>query len=153
MAQGIDHPVEGDELLNRQKSSQKASTRATGEQLVDEVRQRVVVVRVRVHPAGMNLCLAHRLLNVLLDPVAELLGQLWSKWLQRPGAEERLVNKVLVVAIRRSLAVDPGLLGSVLAAPGSQGVAPAFGNLGEHVQTRSNVGAALGIVGDPASML
>src|SRR6185369_3926993 len=65
---------------------------------------------------------------------------------ERPGAHQGLVEQILGVAIRYPLRTLH-TVALVVAGPAADGLAPALRDLGEEVQTQTQVVAPLGVVG------
>ena len=102
------------------------------EQVVDEVVQGALVLLRRAEPVGEDLGFARGLLDVDVRALAR----------QRPGADERLVDVVLHVAI--GLAVDPPRVRP--AAPALDRLGPQLRHFRQHAQAGADVLAALRVV-------
>ncbi len=92
----------------------------------------------------MDLGLAHGLDQVGADPLPEG-GHLLVP--EGPGAEQGLVEEVLVVGVRGRPVLDTGLEGPVERTPGPDQGRPLPGQLGEDVQAGAHVLSPLGVVG------
>src|SRR5207249_628153 len=64
-----------------------------------------------------------------------------------PGAQQRLVQEVLLVLVGRRLTVDSRLLSAVEPMPGTDSRPPLISDFREHVDPGPHVLAALGVVG------
>ena len=114
------------------------------EQPLDIGAKRLLPPLVLLDPAGIGL----RLLGRLDDVRDQAIAQQWQLLeAQGPGADQRLQQEHLLVAIRRVPAVHfaPQLLGP--AGEGDGGLAPLLRQLGERVDAHAGILAALGIVG------
>src|SRR5919106_2012588 len=88
-----------------------------GEQCMDELDYCIFVFRVRIDPTRINLRFLHRLEHVRLDTLTEF-GQLCRVHLiQRPCANQCLIQRVLIVGTWRPFAVDLASASSVQATP------------------------------------
>src|SRR4030095_9158673 len=96
-------------------------------------------------PASAALGLLGGLLHVADDPCGEALERLLA--VGRPGADQRLVEQVLVVAVRGAVAVDLLLEASRVRAPPPHLGGPGGRHLRQYVDAGADVLAALGVVG------
>ena len=126
------------------KSSRKAAALGGIEDRPHELQHRLLVLGVRRDPAGVHLGLFERLEHELADAPARTPRRSVA---ERPRAEQRLVQQVFLVAIGRDAALDAQLLAAVQARPARERRAPLARQLGQHVDARADVLAALGVVG------
>ena len=84
--------------------------------------------------------------HVGTDPVAKRGERLVVQRFDRPGTQEVLVEEVFLVAVGGLLLLDPDAVSRVRGRPSLDGLKPAVGNLREHVDSRPNVLAPLGVV-------
>ena len=128
------------------KSSRNALLSAGSRMARTNCQHRLFVLGVGRDPAGVDLGLFERLQHELADAPDEL-GSSIVAVRQRPGAQQRLVQQVLLVAVGRHAALDAELLAAVQARPARERRAPLARQLGQHVDARAHVLAALGVVG------
>ena len=129
---------------NGRKAERKAPARR--EQAGHEPARRRVVGGARVHPARVAL----GLLGGLLHVGGQALGQRLERLVGvpgGPGAHQGLVEQVLVVGVGRGAAVHVHLEAAGEGPPAPDLGGPGGGDLGEHVDARAHVLAALGVVG------
>ena len=100
---------------NAAKSSRNGFGREAIERGAHELLQRLLVGGIGVDPARVDLRFARRLQHERLDTVDERLVR--GLHVPGPGPEQGLVEEILVVAVRRGGAFDPGLARGGSAAP------------------------------------
>ena len=111
-----------------------------------EPLDRCLVVVVGAQPAGVGLRLAQRLARVGSQPVGKGgVGAIAA--LERPGADQGLVNQIFLVCVRRQHASDLGLEAPIDGAPARERRLPLAGHLRQDVDPRAHILAALGVVG------
>ena len=141
----------GDALGEGQEGVEKRSRAARVEGKLGEAEHRLLVGRVGRRPGGVHLGLAQRLGERPLDALgiggeALRVGR-GAEQLDRPGADQHLVEHVLVIAVGRRGALDVAARGAQDAAPDLHLFRPVLRQLGQHREARPRILAALGVVG------
>ena len=105
-------PSSATRRLERRERLQEQVRPPAIEDRADEPLDRRLVLLVRAQPAGVDLRLAQRLRHVGDDAIAK--GRLRAGvGLERPRADQRLIEQVLLVRVRRQRAADLGLEAAV----------------------------------------
>ena len=145
LGQAVPHAALGD--LRRERAEVCEKPRATHrvQHLPHEVAHGLFPRRIRVQPAAVAFRFAQRFRHVVADALDEVLVRV-LRGLEGPGAEQRLVQQVFLVAIGRRMAVHHGVVTLVRARPAPERRPPGSGHLREHADTRAHVFAAFRVV-------
>ena len=111
-----------------------------------ELGHRLLILAVGIHPAGVDLGFVQRLLHIAVDSSNIGFVLLRIHRIQRPSAHQRLIQKVLFVGVRRVTIGHAGLRGSIQIAPAANGAIPFSRSFRKHIDARSHVFTALGVV-------
>ena len=114
---------------------------------MDEITCRFLVLAVRVDPRAVLLGLTHCLEHVGLDPVRQLGQRRHAHGLERPHAEQGLIQQILVVAARCATLGQLAAFAAVELAPALQRLVPCGRHLGEHADAGAHVFRALAVMG------
>ena len=141
----------GDALGEGQEGSEKRGRADRVEGKPGEAEHRLLVSRVWRRPGGVRLGFAQRLCERPLDALgiggeALRIGRRAQQF-NRPGADEHLVEHVLVIGVRRRGAFNVAAPGAQDAAPDLHVFRPVLRQLGQHRKARPRILAALGVVG------
>ncbi len=132
--------------LERQERLEELTRSAAIENRLDESLHRFFVRHVGTQPARVNLRFAQRLHHVRGDALEKDRERAVAVGIERPRADERLVEEVLFVPARRLRTFHLGLEPAILRAPLRDGRLPRAGDFRQDVQPRANVLAALAVV-------
>ena len=94
-----------DTRLERQERQEELRAAAIDDRLHEPLDPFLVIV-VRVQPTRVDLGLSHRLDHVTGDPLLHSCQALVVVRVERPGADERLIEEILLVRVRSERAVD-----------------------------------------------
>ena len=147
--QAVLHAEPGHAVGERQEAGEEAGA-ARIQCRAGKRLHRLLVGGVGRGPVGVELALAHRFLEGRLDALAiglEPGGIGVLEQLDRPGADQKLVEQILVVAIRRRVILDLAASGTDQAAPALHLARPFLRHVCEHGEARTCVLSALGVVG------
>ncbi len=113
---------------------------------LDESSQRVVVRFVDIDPTGIQLGLFDRLVHVLLNSLDKTVHLVGAQRLQRPGSDQRLIEKVLLVGVRNFGAgrFHTGVLIHLM--PTMNSLFPDIGNFRENIDPGPHIFAAFSVV-------
>ena len=134
--------------------AQKRRVVAAGENGVDEPLEGRLVALVGLRPTRARLRFAHRFEHVLLEPGLRVLepsaiGEVIDPAAgpgRRPDADERLINEIFGVRVRRQAPFDRLSVAVIQPPPTGDGAAPLRRAFAERVETRADVGAALRVM-------
>ena len=129
--------------LHQNRPHTRHISRAVRQQAIDEVRRCLFVGLVGLDPLGVSLGLAKSLRHVGLEAFPQSGAYrriILLQKLDRPDADQRLQEHVLIIRVRRLDGADFGL-------PYREGLSPKVGRLRHREQAGTRILAALGVVG------
>ncbi len=89
-----------------------------------EVANRGFIAFVRIHPRRMKLAFPHGFFQVAEDAVAIRFAISISHWREGPSADERLIDKILIVRAGDRFAIQLAEQRAIQLLPAGKGVAP-----------------------------
>src|SRR5205814_1929995 len=106
LREAVQKTVVRDTRLGGQKILQKGIWRQRRQHAVDELRERTFIGRIRIDPTRYHFCLTRGLQHVALNAQAKRVERGVVERTERPCAQKRLVEQILVVSRWRGNAVD-----------------------------------------------
>src|SRR4051812_26024503 len=112
-----------------------------------EFDERAFVSRIRVCPTGLFLGFSRSLQHILLDALGESFPTCIVGPLQRPSADQSLVQEILVISTGCRKIVHLTLFRAIPVAPSAEVTKPERRDFGKNVDAGSHIFGALRIVG------